>query len=345
MNIRIHRTTTRAFTLIELLVVIAIIALLISILLPSLASARGLARQLVGAALHKNLGAAQIQYMNTYKDHYAGRNTSGGYYSGIYIGQNPVAKADLLLGDTTSETPTSTEDWISPIIGDAMNFSPNRARRTQQIFNRLRDPAARFTNDTLYGTAPDNNDFRTALADGGYYQVSFLIPTGFNYLSNSLSGSPDCPRFGQRPAMTDFAAPAVSPRNFRPRLDLVGIQLSQKALILDGTRYHAAGNTLDFDIAHNPSIFGSFTDNPAYQQSTAYGREANSSSSGNGWKLSARHPNNSMNVTFFDGHTAAMKISDLWREPKYVYPSGTVYNGTDGTPEAIAKYPSGTILE
>lgn len=343
MNIRTRSTSNQAFTLIELLVVIAIIALLISILLPSLASARGLARQLVGAALHKNLTAAQQTYMNTFKEHYAGRNTSGGYYSGVYPGQNPVTKETLMMGDQTPDTPTSTEDWISPTMGDSMNFSPNRARRTQQIFRNLRDPAARLSNDVLYGTAADRNDFVAALADGGYNQVSFLTPSGFHYLSGALSAA-EMPKFGVLPAMQDFSSPAVSPRDFRPRLDRVGIQLSQKILIIDGTRY-LQDTTLDFDINPKPGIYGSFSDNPAFHRSTAYGYSTASPSGGNGPKLSVRHPNKTLNVSFFDGHAQAMKYEELMREPKYVYPSGSVYNGSDGTPEAIAKYPSGTIIE
>ncbi|MGH7243929.1 MAG: type II secretion system protein [Phycisphaerales bacterium] len=79
-------TRGRGFTLIELLVVIAIIALLIGILLPSLSSARRLARETMCQVNFRQYGQATHAYAGQFKDFVPNQGLAGGYNSNKTIG-------------------------------------------------------------------------------------------------------------------------------------------------------------------------------------------------------------------------------------------------------------------
>jgi len=95
MRSRNRRTTIRgAFTLIELLVVVAIIALLISILLPSLNRARQQARQVKCATNLRTQGQAAHLYAEDNGD-FLPRGMLGVHDPGLYPGYNSYATAIL----------------------------------------------------------------------------------------------------------------------------------------------------------------------------------------------------------------------------------------------------------
>ncbi len=340
------RNTQRAnhrdgFTLIELLVVIAIIALLIGILLPALGAARGTARSMVCASMQRQIALLQTSYALDNQDLYSGPNTSNLNHWWIEIGatEQPL---DQLYFDSDPDAPTTTLDWISPILGDAVGLSPNRAARTSQLFNEYGCAAARVFNDTIYrvNAIQDEEQFRETLQDRGFLQISYLAPTAFYYLSY------DSPipviqvgngRLTRRMKET-FENAAVSPAGFVPRLDRVGISTSTKIMFSDGTRFASADDGLDFDPRLAPSFFGSFfANNPIIQGSSAFGRMPFNSSIQlpENQLLSFRHPNGSINAAYFDGHAAGMPQAEAYSNPNPWFPSGSRWTGNSATPESI----------
>jgi len=340
------------FTLIEALVVVAVLAALTGVLLPVVGSSRAAARRAKCMMQEKNLHNQSMAWAASNKDQLPGVNTTGKPYLRF-------PEFTSLCGDTTTETPTSVFDWISPVMGGALNLSANRAERTAQLFEDLACPDARRVNDALYGPAgvPDYADFDAIHRGAGFRQVSYLSPAAFHLLGKRESGGN--PWAGPAGGWHyPYRGPGTTPGGYRPRLHAVG-NPALKIWVADGTRYVASERVMDFDINPRPYFYGSFTTSgPIYVGSTAYGQDPSQvefPGGSNGERvlprsvypinarLSYRHGGR-IHAAYFDGHIGALDEATARSDATPWYPKGSVFTGIRATSDSLSTHAEGDVL-
>lgn len=345
----LNRRALRAFTVIELLVVVAIIALLISILLPSLSAAREHAKEAACGATLRIFGQGLANYNYVSNDWLPGMNTSG------------VATSALKSSDSEHlqkpDVPVQPHDWMTPLLYGPNHLPSKRPERFAELLNTYGCPSTAAVSAIFYPgsnvSSEEEEDFNRI---GAWRSTSYLMPAAFQLWGDSHKKEVVAP-FRINPGLKVYAK--TPPENweydlggYQSRLNQIGSP-GRKVFAADGTRYLDSNQILDFDISPFPTYFGAFTSSGAWWRgSTAYGPNRTapnwdeepgslgSPSEGKNLSLTYRHSNFSptatdatenkgmMNALFFDGHVELMNDRDS-RKVELWYPRGTRIKNPD----------------
>jgi len=350
----------KAFTLIELLVVVAIIALLLSILLPSLSGAREAAKAVVCGQHQRQFGTGIATYATENGDWFPGANTCGA----ILRSRSMQLAGGTLLANP--RVPVQQYDWLTPILAQGQELPVDPVQRVKFIFNTYRCPSQKY-NAVAFGSGAgvDLTRFNDAAP---FAAPSYEMPYYFQAASDDLPlGMADA-------LMSQLVATIKVPtdwevglRDYVPKLGRVG-PAARKLCVADGTRFvNGQSEAIDFDI--NPTgLFGSFASQPAWWAgSREYGVQLGSPNwdgmtttatgvgqtpaNGTAIPISYRHGKpgaaktakanrGTINALFFDGHVSRLTDRES-REIYLWYPSGSVVLKA---PEGMTRVENGFVI-
>jgi prepilin-type processing-associated H-X9-DG protein len=221
-------------------------------------------------------------------------------------------------------TPSQDWDFISPLIGDSMNFPTGQLEKFQEIcMTKLRCPSnsVRYTRRFAGSPLPIENQGQQP------FTLSYLTPAYFQMYPTSVTSMN-----GRSVESLPASEPISLPSGYSPRTDKVGTLTSNKIMMFEGARYwDPAYNGFDYStVTNGTGLVGTPQGNFLSRGTAFQGSGENYLRLGTeGYqpsailkRISLRHAKK-MNAVMFDGHVEAMD-NERSADPTYFAPTRSV---------------------
>lgn len=360
----------RAHSLIEVLVVVAMIALLLSILLPSLRQAKDRTRELACAANLSMIGKALSGYTLTGRDWVPGSMwTTGRWWLDNYdrrTAWEPALGREIDQEICPPFSPFAVEwhDFATPLrrqmygakIAPYPGIDAAAATRLRYklIDETLQDeflcPANR---EVAFGWYKGNIiEGAPHVPATSYLAMWQMMKAGPRYYDNPPAGW-SSPNELTSIATSEYTYDnnVIPPDNYLPQLDRIGRRLSMKVFIADGVRFFdpdwnwddgpvpidAEAGSFTYNL-HPADLKGTFAASPPATRNWDQGSRAQGREYTTARRFSYRHGrNNRINALFFDGHVEPMDV-DVSRKRS----DGGGFRGKAVAPRYY--WPSGSVV-
>ncbi|MCK4660312.1 MAG: prepilin-type N-terminal cleavage/methylation domain-containing protein [Phycisphaerae bacterium] len=353
-----HGRGLAGFTLVELLVVISIIALLISILLPSLKKAREQAK-LVKCMAH--LGGLS-----------KGNQVYGAEWNGWFLG-SPVTTGQQFYPKYAGSPPNRVDmpldvvqiwDWAGPIAAQDMDLHWNREERWRKtlVTGKFDCPsnhyiAVPYDDSKTRGAQSAGTGSGTTSASRPSVTATFQPQHMVSYntsraLMTISAVGPDARYYN--PQIPDgIYDPKIHPDHpenpYVPRIDRM-LNPSEKIFLADSARFTTPDGDINYAYNWEGRCGGAFS-TEAPTSLDAYIRSYNRSAAKPQFaKYTYRHPMGNalgLAVTYFDGHAASMtETKSRWPDPWW--PKDTYIHFSNMNPDTqlqVAPYIDPTTFE